>query len=55
MVAFFTAVCEEDRLVVEGVQAGTASPLAEPGPLSWTEHELHDLAGYLAGRLSPET
>ena len=54
MVEFFTAVCEEDRLVVEGIQAGTRSPLAVPGPLSWTEHELHDLAGYLADRLVPD-
>ncbi|MEC9395657.1 MAG: aromatic ring-hydroxylating dioxygenase subunit alpha [Actinomycetota bacterium] len=55
MVEFFTKVCEEDRIVVEGIQAATRSPLAEAGPLSWTEHELHDLAGYLAARLTSDT
>ena len=54
MVEFFTEVCEEDRLVVEGIQAATRSPLAQPGPLSWTEHELHDMAGYLAARLTTD-
>ena len=53
MVDFFTAVCEEDRIVVEGIHAGSCSPLAEPGPLSWLEHELHHFMGYLADRLAP--
>ena len=53
MVGFFTAVCEEDRVVVEGIHAGSRSPLATPGPLSWLEHELHHFMGYLADRLAP--
>jgi len=52
LVAFFGDVCEEDRLVVEGIQRGSGSPLAEPGPLSWLEHELQDLMGYLVSRLT---
>jgi len=52
MVGFFTAVCEEDRRVVEGIHAGSRSPMASPGPLSWLEHEIHDLMGYLADRLA---
>jgi phenylpropionate dioxygenase-like ring-hydroxylating dioxygenase large terminal subunit len=52
MVEFFTAVCEEDRRVVEGIHAGSRSPMASPGPLSWLEHEIHDLMGYLADRLA---
>ena len=55
MVGFFTAVCEEDRVVVEGLHAGASSPLATPGPLSWLEHELHHFMGYLADRLVPNT
>jgi choline monooxygenase len=42
----------EDRDVVEALFAGTASPLAEPGPLSWLEKENHDFAGWLARRLT---
>ncbi|MEC9424274.1 MAG: SRPBCC family protein, partial [Actinomycetota bacterium] len=53
MVDFFTAVCEEDRIVVEGIHAGSRSSLAAPGPLSWLEHELHHFMGYLADRLTP--
>jgi len=52
MVDFFTAVCEEDRKVVEGIHVGSRSPLATPGPLSWLEHELHHFMGYLADRLT---
>ncbi len=52
MIRFFTAVCEEDRRVVEGIHAGSRSPMASPGPLSWLEHEIHDLMGYLADRLA---
>ena len=53
MVDFFTAVCEEDRMVVEGIHAGSRSSLARPGPLSWLEHELHHFMGYLADHLTP--
>ena len=53
MVDFFTAVCEEDRTVVEGLHTGSRSSLATPGPLSWLEHELHHFMGYLADRLTP--
>lgn len=52
MVSFFGDVCEEDRLVVEGIQKGSGAPLARPGPLSWLEHELQDLMGYLVDRLA---
>jgi|TARA_B100001971_G_C18256550_1_gene582670 phenylpropionate dioxygenase-like ring-hydroxylating dioxygenase large terminal subunit len=51
-VAFFADVCEEDRVVVEGIHEGSRAPLAVPGPLSWLEHELQDLMGYLADRLA---
>ena len=52
MVAFFNEVCDEDRRVVEGIHVGTRSSLAVPGPMSWLEHELHHLVGYLADRLA---
>ena len=42
----------EDRDVVEALFAGTASPLAEPGPLSWLERENHEFAAWLARRLA---
>ena len=42
----------EDRTVVEALFAGTAAPLAAPGPLSWLERENHEFAGWLARRLS---
>ena len=51
-VAFFNEVCDEDRRVVEGIHEGTRSSLAVPGPMSWLEHELHHLVGYLADRLA---
>ena len=55
MAAFFGRVNNEDRVVVEGIHAGSSSAFAKAGPLSWLEHELHDLMGYLARRLSPES
>ena len=51
-VDFFSRVCDEDRAIVERIQQGTRAPLASPGRLSWLEHELHDLMGYLADRLT---
>ena len=42
----------EDRDVVEGLFAGTASPLAAPGPLSWLERENHEFTAFLARRLA---
>jgi phenylpropionate dioxygenase-like ring-hydroxylating dioxygenase large terminal subunit len=51
MLAFFDRVNEEDRGVVEAIYRNAAAPLASPGPLSWLEHELGDLAAYLARRL----
>jgi phenylpropionate dioxygenase-like ring-hydroxylating dioxygenase large terminal subunit len=49
---FLWKVNLEDRFVVEGLFAGTAAPLAEPGPLSWLERENHEFAGYVARRLT---
>ena len=49
---FLWEVDLEDRDVVEALFAGTASPLAQPGPLSWLERENHDFAGWLARRLT---
>lgn len=42
----------EDRGVVEALFAGTSSPLAAPGPLSWLERENHEFTGWLARRLT---
>jgi phenylpropionate dioxygenase-like ring-hydroxylating dioxygenase large terminal subunit len=52
LVNFFDRVNEEDRFLVEGLQQGSASGLASPGPLSWLERELHDFSRYLYRRLS---
>jgi phenylpropionate dioxygenase-like ring-hydroxylating dioxygenase large terminal subunit len=52
LVGFFDRVNEEDRVVVESIYRGAASPLAEPGPLSWLEREIHDFQIYLANRLT---
>ena len=49
---FLWEVNLEDRFVVEGLFAGTAAPLAEPGPLSWLERENHEFTGYVARRLT---
>jgi phenylpropionate dioxygenase-like ring-hydroxylating dioxygenase large terminal subunit len=52
VIAFFDRVNAEDRFVVEGIAAGSRSPLARPGPLSWLEREIHDFARYLDHRLN---
>ncbi|MFL5258286.1 MAG: SRPBCC family protein [Hyphomicrobiales bacterium] len=51
-IAFFDKVNAEDRFVVEGIAAGSASPLARPGPLSFLEREVHDFARYLDHKLN---
>ncbi len=48
---FFDHVNEEDRLVVEGIYAGSGAGLAAAGRLSWLEREIHDFQKYLSGRL----
>jgi phenylpropionate dioxygenase-like ring-hydroxylating dioxygenase large terminal subunit len=52
LVRFFDTVNAEDRFLVEGLQQGSAAPLATAGPLSWLERELHDFRRYLTRRLS---
>ena len=52
LIAFFDKVNAEDKFVVEGINQGSKSPLARPGPLSWLEREIHDFARYLDRRLN---
>jgi choline monooxygenase len=52
--SFFDKVNAEDQAMVEALYRGVQAPLAGGGPLSWLEHELHDLARYLARTLIPE-
>ncbi len=51
LVTFFDHVNEEDRFVVEGIFTGAHGALAQAGPLSWLEREIHDFQKYLAGKL----
>jgi choline monooxygenase len=51
LITFFDHVNEEDRFVVEGIFKGAHGKLAQAGPLSWLEREIHDFQKYLAGRL----
>jgi choline monooxygenase len=52
VITFFDKVNAEDKFVVEGINQGSKSPLAKPGPLSWLEREIHDFACYLDRRLN---
>jgi choline monooxygenase len=52
LVTFFDKVNAEDRFLVEGMQRGSAAPLASAGPLSWLEREVHDFERYLSRQLS---
>jgi choline monooxygenase len=55
LITFFDHVNEEDRFVVEGIFTGAHGALAQAGPLSWLEREIHDFQKYLAGKLcSPQ-
>jgi phenylpropionate dioxygenase-like ring-hydroxylating dioxygenase large terminal subunit len=49
---FFDQVNEEDRRLVEGIYRGARAPLAQSGPFSWLEREIHDFARYLARQLA---
>jgi choline monooxygenase len=50
-VEFFDKVNAEDRFVVEAIYQGAKAPLAQSGPMSWLERELHDFQSYLARKL----
>ena len=50
-VGFFDKVNAEDRFVVEAIFQGAKAPLAQSGPMSWLERELHDFQNYLARKL----
>ncbi len=52
--AFFDAVNDEDRFVVEGIYKGAVAPLTRPGPLSWLERSIHDFSRYLARTLGAD-
>jgi choline monooxygenase len=52
LIDFFDKVNDEDRFLVEGLQQGSAGPLATAGPFSWLERELHDFSRYLYRQLS---
>lgn len=54
LLEFFDIVNSEDRMVVEGIFAGSRSGFAVPGPLSWLEREIYDFGQYLARRLRAE-
>ena len=54
LVSFFDHVNEEDRFVVEGIFKGAHGALAEAGPLSYLEREIHDFQKYLVARLCPD-
>lgn len=54
LVSFFDHVNEEDRFVVEGIFMGAQGSLAQAGPLSHLEREIHDFQKYLVTRLCPE-
>jgi choline monooxygenase len=51
LITFFDHVNEEDRFVVEGIFTGAHGKLAQAGPLSWLEREIHDFQKYLAAKL----
>lgn len=51
LITFFDHVNEEDRFVVEGIFTGAHGKLAQAGPLSWLEREIHDFQKFLAGKL----
>lgn len=56
LITFFDHVNEEDRFVVEGIFKGAHGALAQAGPLSYLEREIHDFQKYLVSRLCrPET
>jgi phenylpropionate dioxygenase-like ring-hydroxylating dioxygenase large terminal subunit len=44
-------VQEEDRILVEAILKGAQAPLAQRGPLSWLEREIHEFIQYLARQL----
>ena len=54
LITFFDHVNEEDRFVVEGIFKGAHGALAQAGPLSFLEREIHDFQKYLVTRLCPE-
>ncbi len=53
LIGFFDHVNEEDRTVVEGIFKGAHGKLAQGGPLSYLEREIHDFQKYLVSRLCP--
>jgi len=53
LISFFDHVNEEDRTVVEGIFKGAHGKLAQGGPLSYLEREIHDFQKYLVSRLCP--
>ena len=53
LVSFFDHVNAEDRFVVEGIFKGAQGSLAQAGPLSHLEREIHDFQKYLVTRLCP--